>query len=77
MTNPHKFSLSEWCLKDRAIRHHINCWGSAHAFEETTFEQEAGREYIVIRCREGVMSVYRLRNDGALRRLSRWPKFVK
>jgi hypothetical protein len=76
-TTPAVFPNDKWHLKDRAIRHHVNFWGCAQAFEETTLEQHDGREYIVIRHGDHVMSVYRIRNDGAVRRLHRWPSFVR
>lgn len=33
----------------------------------------AGRQYIVLDNVRGVLAVYRVRNDGRLKRLKRWP----
>lgn len=33
----------------------------------------AGKDYIVLRNSYGVLAVYRVRNDGLLKRLRRWP----
>jgi hypothetical protein len=34
----------------------------------------AGKNYVVLRNVRGIMAVYRMRNDGALKRLKRWPE---
>jgi hypothetical protein len=34
----------------------------------------AGKNYVVLRNVRGIMAVYRVRNDGALKRLKRWPE---
>ena len=36
-------------------------------------EHADGRSYVVLRSARGVLAVYRVRRDGRLRRLSRWP----
>ena len=36
-------------------------------------EKYEGKEYVVLRNVRGVLAVYRLRNDGLLKRLRRWP----
>lgn len=33
----------------------------------------AGHEYVVLRDSDSLLAVYRLRNDGKLKRLRRWP----
>ena len=33
-----------------------------------------GRHYVVLRNIKGTLAVYRVKNDGYLRRLRRWPK---
>lgn len=33
----------------------------------------AGKQYVVLRNAGGVLAVYRVRNDGMLKRLKRWP----
>lgn len=32
-----------------------------------------GREYVVLRNANGILAVYRIRNDGMLKALRRWP----
>jgi hypothetical protein len=32
-----------------------------------------GKQYVVLRNVRGVLAVYRVRNDGVLKRLKRWP----
>jgi hypothetical protein len=32
-----------------------------------------GKQYVVLRNSNGVLAVYRVRNDGMLKRLRRWP----
>jgi len=34
----------------------------------------AGHEYVVLRDANSLLAVYRLRNDGKLKRLRRWPR---
>jgi hypothetical protein len=36
-------------------------------------EEHGGKNYVVLRNANGVMAVYRVRNDGKLKRLVRWP----
>jgi hypothetical protein len=36
-------------------------------------EYHAGHRYVVLRNANGVLAVYRVRNDGMLKRLRRWP----
>jgi hypothetical protein len=37
-------------------------------------EELAGKEYVVLRNARSVLRVYRVRNDGMLKGLRRWPK---
>lgn len=41
------------------------------------YTDSAGREYAVLVNVNGVLAVYRLRNDGRLKRLRRWPPEVE
>ena len=34
---------------------------------------EAGKKYVVLRNTHGVLAVYRVRNDGVLKGMKRWP----
>jgi len=36
-------------------------------------EQHGGKSYVVLRNINRVLAVYRVRNDGMLKRLKRWP----
>jgi hypothetical protein len=36
-------------------------------------EEVGGKNYVVLRNVRGVLAVYRVRNDGMLKRLRRWP----
>lgn len=35
-----------------------------------------GKRYIVLRNAQGLLAVYRVRNDGMLKRLKRWPESI-
>lgn len=37
----------------------------------------ADKSYVVLRNVNGILSVYRVRNDGMLKRLKRWPKSLE
>ena len=37
-------------------------------------EQHNDSQYVVLRSRHRTLAVYRVRNDGQLKRLKRWPK---
>jgi hypothetical protein len=36
-------------------------------------EEAGGKEYVVLRNVNGILAVYRVRNDGILKGLKRWP----
>ncbi|MGH3289146.1 MAG: hypothetical protein ACRDPD_31475 [Streptosporangiaceae bacterium] len=36
-------------------------------------EERGGKQYVVLRNVNGVLAVYRVRNDGVLKGLKRWP----
>jgi hypothetical protein len=40
---------------------------------EPTVLEHAGKRYAVLRNAGGVLAVYRVRNEGTLKRLKRWP----
>jgi hypothetical protein len=40
-------------------------------------EQSHGKYYVALRNVNGIMAVYRIRNDGVLKRLKRWPQEVE
>jgi len=37
-------------------------------------EEVGGKQYVVLRNARGILRVYRVRNDGVLKGLRRWPK---
>jgi hypothetical protein len=39
--------------------------------------EHKGKQYVVLRNGGGVLAVYRVRNDGALKGLRRWPKALE
>jgi hypothetical protein len=43
---------------------------------DSTIEEYAGRDYVVLRNGRGVMAVYRIRPNGALKGMRRWPAAV-
>jgi len=36
-----------------------------------------GKDYVMLKNVNGIMAVYRIRNDGILRRLKRWPQALE
>ena len=40
-------------------------------------EQYGGKVYVSLRNANGIVAVYRVRNDGMLKRLRRWPKGIE
>ena len=39
--------------------------------------EHMGLRYVVLENENGVLAVYRIRNDGILRRMKRWPKEIE
>jgi len=35
--------------------------------------EHGGKQYVALRNRNGILAIYRVRNDGMLKRLRRWP----
>ena len=40
-------------------------------------ERHKGLSYVVLRNVKGILAVYRVRNDGMLRRMKRWPSAIR
>lgn len=40
-------------------------------------QEHAGKHYAVLRNGQGMLQVYRVRNDGMLKALKRWPKALE
>jgi hypothetical protein len=45
--------------------------------DASTIEEAGGKDYVVLRNVNGVMAVYRIRNDCMLKRLRRWPEEIE
>lgn len=39
--------------------------------------EHGGKRYVALRNRDGILAVYRVRNDGMLKRLRRWPSALE
>ena len=49
---------------------------SAAARQRTNVSEHDGKLYVVLSNVRGTLAVYRVRNDGVLKGLKRWPKVV-
>lgn len=67
-------------LLNRAIAAHYQAYAreggalSEPAWDSSAVEEVAGKRYVVLRNISGVIRVYRVRNDGVLKGMRRWPK---
>jgi hypothetical protein len=43
----------------------------------SSVQEHKGREYAVLRNVNGILAVYRVRADGSLKGLKRWPKAIE
>jgi hypothetical protein len=39
--------------------------------------EHEGKKYVVLENVNGILAVYRIKNDGLLRRMKRWPKAIE
>ena len=46
------------------------------ALASSGVEKHAGMHYVILRNMRGVLAVYRVRNDGVLKSLKRWPSWI-
>ena len=51
--------------------------GEANPSNASAVEKHEGKYYVVLRNVKGVLSVYRVRNDGMLKNLKRWPESLE
>lgn len=60
---------------DRAFAAYFRTEGAraAQPASNSAVQEHAGKSYVVLRNTDGVLAVYRILNDGALKRLRRWP----
>jgi hypothetical protein len=57
-----------------------SCTGSPAASQpnagDSAIEEHGGKRFVVLRSDRGVLAVYRVRNDGMLKGLRRWPHTI-
>ena len=51
--------------------------GLQKELSDFTVEEHGGKFYVVLRNVGGVMAVYRIRNEGILKGLKRWPEEIE
>jgi len=44
---------------------------------DSDVREHAGKEYVVLGNVNGILAVYRIKNDGFLKHLKRWPKAIE
>ena len=62
-------AFSAWFRHGRKVGGAIDFPGN-----ESAVEEDHGHQYVILRNVRGVMAVYRVRNDGILKSLKRWPE---
>jgi len=67
---------------DEYLRRAVAAWyrgGDAQPWpaNDSSCESFGGKDYVVLRNVNGVLAVYRIRNDGMLKRLRRWPEEIE
>ena len=66
---------------DEIKRRAMAAWFRSGGFDQpanySSVERAGGKDYVVLRNVRGVMAVYRIRNDGVLKRLKRWPEEIE
>lgn len=60
-------------LVRRAFAAWFRTGGTDQPANTSSVEAHEGHEYVVLRNAGGTLAVYRVKNDGVLRRLRRWP----
>jgi hypothetical protein len=71
--------MTEEQLLSRAIAAHAQAAAREGAIyeqpsaSESGLEEVRGKQYVVLRNTHGILRVYRVRNDGVLKGLRRWP----
>jgi hypothetical protein len=64
-------------MKRRAMAAWFRSGGIDQPASNSGVEEYDDKYYVVLRNVNGVMAVYRIRNDDSLKRLKRWPKEVE
>lgn len=60
-------------LTRRAFAAYFRTGGTDQPTKGSGEIEHDGKRYVVLRNRSGLLAVYRVRNDGMLRRMRRWP----
>jgi hypothetical protein len=68
-----KLSLEDEEYVRRATAAWFRTGGYDHPSNISEVEEHKGKFYVVLRNVNGVLAVYRIRNDEMLKRLKRWP----
>lgn len=63
-------------LVRRAFAAYFRAGGTDQPANTSDVREHAGLRYVVLRNVRGPLAVYRVKNDGLLRRLKRWPEAV-
>jgi hypothetical protein len=67
-------------MQDDLTRRAFAAWFRAGAIDQPAnssgVRMHDGKQYVVLENARGTMAVYRVRNDGKLKRLRRWPTEV-
>ncbi|WP_349268957.1 hypothetical protein MPNTM1_04179 [Mycolicibacterium parafortuitum] len=60
-------------LTRRAFAAYFRSGGTQQPTKSSGVVDRDGKRYVVLNSARGVLAVYRVRNDGMLRRMRRWP----
>lgn len=60
-------------LTRRAFAAYFRTGGTQQPAKSSGVVERDGKRYVVLNSARGVLAVYRVRNDGMLRRMRRWP----
>ena len=62
---------------ERAMKAWFQSGGTDQPSNTSEIREHGGKEYVVLENVNGVLAVYRIKNNGALKRLKRWPKAIE
>lgn len=68
-----KASFDSTDLVRRAFAAWFRSGGTDQPANHSDVTEHNGHDYVVLRNVNGILAVYRVRNDGMLKRLRRWP----
>lgn len=64
-------------LTRRAFAAYFRTGGTEQPTKHSGVVERDGKLYVVLSTARGILAVYRVRNDGMLRRMRRWPSDLK